>query len=195
MLQFNSGTEVLAHYVNLRKRTDKWRLPAPKQAAEKKVEPAPKPETKPEPEPTVVAESPPLAGKDVQDAAQGDQPECQSSPAEPPEPPRPSITLIKRIVGAHFDVTETDLISERRTANLVRPRQMAMYLCKTMTLRSLPEIGRRFGHRDHTTVLHAVRKLERLVAEDMDVAETVLALKHRINNATQQARMTIAVPS
>ncbi|MBO0661517.1 chromosomal replication initiator protein DnaA [Jiella sp. MQZ9-1] len=67
---------------------------------------------------------------------------------------------ILKFVSRHYNVTRTDLLSSRRTKTIVRPRQIAMYLAKTMTPRSLPEIGRRFGGRDHTTVLHAVRKIE-----------------------------------
>ena len=67
---------------------------------------------------------------------------------------------ILKFVSRHYNVTRTDLLSARRTKTIVRPRQIAMYLAKTMTPRSLPEIGRRFGGRDHTTVLHAVRKIE-----------------------------------
>jgi chromosomal replication initiator protein len=59
----------------------------------------------------------------------------------------------------------------------VRPRQIAMYLAKTLTLRSLPEIGRRFGGRDHTTVLHAVRKIENLVGNDNGLADEIEILK------------------
>jgi chromosomal replication initiator protein len=62
----------------------------------------------------------------------------------------------------------------------VRPRQVAMYLAKTLTLRSLPEIGRRFGGRDHTTVLHAVRKIEGLVGNDMALAEEIEILKRQL---------------
>ncbi|MGH6789157.1 MAG: helix-turn-helix domain-containing protein, partial [Pseudolabrys sp.] len=65
-------------------------------------------------------------------------------------------------------------------ANVVRPRQIAMYLAKTLTLRSLPEIGRRFGGRDHTTVLHAVRKIEGLVGNDMTLAEEIEILKRQL---------------
>jgi chromosomal replication initiator protein len=63
---------------------------------------------------------------------------------------------------------------------VVRPRQVAMYLAKTLTLRSLPEIGRRFGGRDHTTVLHAVRKIEGLVGNDMALAEEIEILKRQL---------------
>ena len=69
---------------------------------------------------------------------------------------------------------------QQRTANVVRPRQVAMYLAKTLTLRSLPEIGRRFGGRDHTTVLHAVRKIENLVNNDTSLAEEIELLKRQL---------------
>ena len=81
----------------------------------------------------------------------------------PQEPKRIKIEEIQRIVARQYNVSRADLLSSRRTANVVRPRQVAMYLAKQLTLRSLPEIGRRFGGRDHTTVLHAVRKIENLV--------------------------------
>ena len=81
----------------------------------------------------------------------------------PQEPKRVKIEDIQRVVARQYNVSRADLLSSRRTANVVRPRQIAMYLAKTLTLRSLPEIGRRFGGRDHTTVLHAVRKIEGLV--------------------------------
>jgi chromosomal replication initiator protein len=73
-------------------------------------------------------------------------------------------------VARHYNVSRTDICSARRTANVVRPRQVAMYLAKTLTLRSLPEIGRRFGGRDHTTVLHAVRKIAALIPKDAELA-------------------------
>src|SRR5947208_9463121 len=77
----------------------------------------------------------------------------------PQEPKRVKIEDIQRVVARQYNVSRADLLSSRRTANVVRPRQVAMYLAKTLTLRSLPEIGRRFGGRDHTTVLHGVRKI------------------------------------
>src|SRR5665213_3175462 len=72
----------------------------------------------------------------------------------PQEPKRVKIEDIQRVVARQYNVSRSDLLSSRRTANVVRPRQVAMYLAKSLTLRSLPEIGRRFGGRDHTTVLH-----------------------------------------
>ena len=95
----------------------------------------------------------------------------------PQEPKRVKIEDIQRAVARQYNVSRSDLLSSRRTANVVRPRQIAMYLAKTLTLRSLPEIGRRFGGRDHTTVLHAVRKIEGLVDNDTTTAEEVELLR------------------
>jgi chromosomal replication initiator protein len=98
----------------------------------------------------------------------------------PQEPKRVKIEDIQRVVARQYNVSRADLLSSRRTANVVRPRQVAMYLAKTLTLRSLPEIGRRFGGRDHTTVLHAVRKIENLVNTDNALAEEIELLKRQL---------------
>ena len=98
----------------------------------------------------------------------------------PAEPKRVRIEDIQRIVARQYNVSRSDLLSSRRTANVVRPRQVAMYLSKILTLRSLPEIGRRFGGRDHTTVLHAVRKIEALTGNDTALAEEIEALKRQL---------------
>src|SRR6516165_4957043 len=98
----------------------------------------------------------------------------------PQEPKRVKIEDIQRVVARQYNVSRADLLSSRRTANVVRPRQVAMYLAKTLTLRSLPEIGRRFGGRDHTTVLHAVRKIENLVSTDSALAEEIELLKRQL---------------
>jgi chromosomal replication initiator protein len=95
----------------------------------------------------------------------------------PQDPKRVKIEDIQRIVARQYNVSRADLLSSRRTANVVMPRQVAMYLAKTLTLRSLPEIGRRFGGRDHTTVLHAVRKIEGLIGNDTSLAGEVEQLK------------------
>lgn len=72
----------------------------------------------------------------------------------------PSVNQIILAVCKAFNVPKTDILSPRRTASIVKPRQIAMMLAKALTCKSLPEIGRRFGGKDHTTVLHAVRKLD-----------------------------------
>jgi chromosomal replication initiator protein len=97
------------------------------------------------------------------------------------DPRRVKIDDIQKLVASHYNISRADILSSRRTANVVRPRQIAMYLSKVLTLRSLPEIGRRFGGRDHTTVLHAVRKIEELVSKDKSLAEVVDLLKRILN--------------
>ncbi|MFC3267340.1 chromosomal replication initiator protein DnaA, partial [Camelimonas abortus] len=96
------------------------------------------------------------------------------------EPKRVKIEDIQKLVATRYNVSRADILSERRTAAVVKPRQIAMYLSKQLTLRSLPEIGRRFGGRDHTTVLHAVRKIDKAVAEDKALHEEVELLKRML---------------
>lgn len=90
------------------------------------------------------------------------------------------ITDIQREVCSFFKVSKKDLLSHRRNRSIVRPRQIGMYLAKVLTERSLPEIGRRFGDRDHTTVLHAVRKVTALIASDPQFACEVNEIRRRI---------------
>ena len=97
------------------------------------------------------------------------------------EPKRVRIEDIQRVVSKHYNVSKADLLSARRTRTVVRPRQIAMYLSKQMTPRSLPEIGRRFGNRDHTTVLHAVRKIEGMVNADRMLFDELEGLKRQID--------------
>lgn len=93
------------------------------------------------------------------------------------DPKKVKIEDIQKLVATHYSVSRADLLSARRTASVVRPRQIAMFLSKVLTPRSLPEIGRRFGGRDHTTVLHAVRKIEGLSATDRGLAQDLDYLK------------------
>lgn len=96
------------------------------------------------------------------------------------EPRRIKIDDILRVISRHYGVTRGDILSERRNRSIVLPRQVGMYLAKRLTARSLPEIGRRFGGRDHTTVLHAIRKIEREIGanqtlrEDLGILERLL---------------------
>ncbi|MFO1088692.1 MAG: chromosomal replication initiator protein DnaA [Hyphomicrobiales bacterium] len=96
--------------------------------------------------------------------------------AQSVEPSRIRIDDILKVVGRHYNVGRADLLSPRRAQAIVRPRQIGMYLAKKLTARSLPEIGRRFGGRDHSTVLHAVRKIEELMASDDRLAREVSLL-------------------
>ncbi|SEG44499.1 chromosomal replication initiator protein [Bosea lathyri] len=96
------------------------------------------------------------------------------------EPRRVKIEDIQKLVATRYNVSRADILSERRTAAVVKPRQIAMYLSKALTPRSLPEIGRRFGGRDHTTVLHAVRKIEKAITEDRSLHDEVDLLKRML---------------
>lgn len=98
------------------------------------------------------------------------------------EPRRIKIEDILRIVSRHFGVSKGDLLSQRRHRSVVWPRQIGMYLAKQLTHRSLPEIGRRFGNRDHTTVLHAIRKIEGVIAGDAHLRDEIDELKKLIGH-------------
>ncbi len=98
------------------------------------------------------------------------------------EPKRVKIDDILRIVSKHFGVSRGDILSQRRNRSIVWPRQIGMFLAKSLTSRSLPEIGRRFGGRDHTTVLHAIRKIEGQVKEDAALKEEIEILKRLLQD-------------
>ncbi len=93
---------------------------------------------------------------------------------------RVTVDDIQKATAEHFGLKQADLISERRTRSVARPRQAAMWLAKQLTTRSLPDIGRRFGGRDHTTVLHAVRRIEELRAGDPQLAGDLETLMRRL---------------
>lgn len=91
-----------------------------------------------------------------------------------------AIKDIQHEVARYYDVSLVEMLSPRRTARIVRPRHVAMYLAKTRTLRTLPEIGRRFGGRDHTTVLHAVRSIEEDMMMDADLEQEIRELNEKL---------------
>ena len=93
-----------------------------------------------------------------------------------------SIEEIQRTVAEHFRMRMSDMIGPKRHRTIARPRQMAMYLAKTLTSRSLPEIGRRFGGRDHTTVMHAVKRVEELRQKDTQIAEDLELLRQMLES-------------
>ncbi|MFN7000517.1 MAG: chromosomal replication initiator protein DnaA, partial [Elioraea tepidiphila] len=93
---------------------------------------------------------------------------------------RVTIEEIQRKVAEHYNIRLTDMSSARRSRQVARPRQVAMYLAKQLTSRSLPEIGRRFGNRDHTTVMHAVSRIAELMAADAAFAEDVELLRRML---------------
>jgi len=93
---------------------------------------------------------------------------------------RVTIEEIQKAVVEHYSIRMADMTSARRSRAVARPRQMAMYLAKHLTPRSLPEIGKKFGGRDHTTVMHAVRQIEKLTAEDRVLADDLDALRRKL---------------
>jgi chromosomal replication initiator protein len=97
---------------------------------------------------------------------------------------RPRITIeeIQRAVCTHYRLDKAEMASKRRVRAVARPRQVAMYLAKVMTPRSLPEIGRRFGNRDHSTVIHAVRTVEALRVTDSELDAEIAAIRRSLNN-------------
>ena len=100
------------------------------------------------------------------------------------EPRRIKIEDILRIVSRHYAVTRADIVSQRRHRSVVWPRQIGMYLAKQLTSRSLPEIGRRFGDRDHTTVLHAIRKIDRELEGNTRLRDELETLKTQLSRSS-----------
>lgn len=98
------------------------------------------------------------------------------------EPRRIKIEDILKTVSRHFGVSKGDILSQRRHRSVVWPRQIGMYLAKQLTSRSLPEIGRRFGNRDHTTVLHAIRKIEGEITNSARLKDEIEELKKQLGN-------------
>ena len=95
---------------------------------------------------------------------------------------RVTIEEIQKRVAEHWNIRLTDMSSARRARAVARPRQVAMYLAKQLTSRSLPEIGRKFGNRDHTTVMHAVSRVAELMEQDSDFAERVELLRRMLES-------------
>ena len=91
-----------------------------------------------------------------------------------------TIDLIQTIVCKFFKISKNEMLSARRSRYLVRPRQTAIYLAKVLTSKSLPEIGRSFSNRDHTTVIHSVKTIERLKNEDKELSLNIDSLKNKI---------------
>ena len=93
-----------------------------------------------------------------------------------------SISNIQRTVAEYYNIKISDILSKRRNRTIARPRQMAMCLAKELTNHSLPEIGEAFGGRDHTTVLHACRKIAELREGSIDLAEDYRNLSRQLNS-------------
>jgi chromosomal replication initiation ATPase DnaA len=99
------------------------------------------------------------------------------------KPATPKVAEIQQLTAQYYRISRADLISSRRTANIVMPRQVACFLSKMLTPSSFPDIGRRFGNRDHTTILHAFKKISNLIERDEAVAADVETIKASIAEA------------
>lgn len=97
-----------------------------------------------------------------------------------PAPTYPTVHKIKRCVSEHFGITIPEIDSDRRMARVVKPRQIAMYITRKLTPRSLPDIGRKFGGKDHATVIHALRKIGQLVESDDGFANEISSLMAKV---------------
>lgn len=93
-----------------------------------------------------------------------------------------TIDDIQRKVAEYYNIKLSDMHSARRSSNIARPRQIAMYLCKQVTSRSLPEIGRKFGGKDHTTVMHAIKRVQELMRDDAEMREDIERLQRSLNS-------------
>lgn len=140
----------------------------------------------PEPEPIAAPEPEPMLVEPV-------------VPAEPPPPPDvpmfligPMVNDIIETVAAYYKLTPRDLISSRRTQNVVRPRQIVMWLAKNLTTRSMPYIGKRLNDRDHTTVLHGVRKIEAMRQTDPEMQRDLDILKAKLSPQSSQSPVSTA---
>ena len=91
-----------------------------------------------------------------------------------------NIESIQNMVATHFNLNIQEMLSPRRSRSLARPRQIAMYLAKQYTSNSLPDIGRKFSNRDHTTVIHAVKKIEELILKDNEIKQNINEIKKRL---------------
>ena len=91
-----------------------------------------------------------------------------------------NVESIQNIVAVYFNLNIQEMLSPRRSRSLARPRQIAMYLAKKYTTNSLPDIGRKFSNRDHTTVIHAVKKIEELIKKDNEIKQNIIEIKKKI---------------
>jgi len=90
------------------------------------------------------------------------------------------VSYIQAIVADHYRIPPREMTSQRRSQWIARPRQVAMYLTRELTPKSYPDIGRNFGGRDHTTVIHACKRIEKLMRDDVEIREDVHALHSRL---------------
>jgi len=91
-----------------------------------------------------------------------------------------NVETIQNVVASYFNLPVQEMLSARRSRSLARPRQIAMYLVKQYTTKSLPDIGRKFSNRDHTTVIHAVKKIDELIKKDTEIKQSIIEIKKKL---------------
>ncbi len=99
---------------------------------------------------------------------------------------KPTVALIMKVCAEHFKSCYEEMLSHRRNKKIVRPRQVAMYLAKTLTMKSLPEIGRLMGGRDHTTILYGARRIENDMREDNRLTADIAAVCRRLSEIIER---------
>lgn len=181
MPEFNTAAELRAHYARVFKRRPSEPVPIPiKENPARSDHSLDKPALKPT-----------LAGAETCGAPVTEWLSLQDAIATPVvrlvRSDRPKIEEIQSATARHYGATRDDIISSRRTMVIIRPRQVAMYLAKVLTLRSYPDIGRRFGNRDHTTVMHSVRKIANLVQSDIQLAADIASVRLLLGMADGRA--------
>lgn len=105
-------------------------------------------------------------------------------------PHLPKMSDLMRAVCEFYRCSDIDIISSRRTASIVKPRHVLMYLARKMTTKSLPDIGRFLGGKDHTSVLHGIRRIDLAMIRDVKVAEEVAAIRARVNDILMRRRLS-----
>lgn len=149
------------------------------------------------------ASVPAMASVKAAPAVKAIEPEAMPAETDPPREPWfsiidcvsikrefPTIASIQKLICGRYKIKHSELLSARRSADLVRPRQIAYYLAKTLTPHSLPEIGRRFGGRDHTSVLHGVRKIAKLIRTDRPISDEIVDLTSILTPAIERSDET-----
>lgn len=177
---FDSAEDLLAHYRSLGQRLNSDRRPAPKRPALAvvPVEAKPEPKTAQPSVDELLDAFRLICQRKIEE--QTTALEQRGMPVDEIPPPRITIKLIAEFVSVAFSISVLDLMSQRRMLILTKPRHAMFWLARHLTGRSLPDIGRRCGGRDHTTILHGVHRCDDLMKRDPEFKEMVLSIRERL---------------
>lgn len=185
--EFSTGAEVIANARAVKARIAAYRSPRAATLPPDSPKPAPSPSAPSSLECSLGTREPKWGGNGAGSFS-------ITQPEEPQQTVLPTIAAIVHACAIHYGVTVFDICSHRRAAAIVRPRQVAMYLAKIGTLRSMPQIGRYMGGRDHTTVLHAVRKIEALQDRDGKLKSDIAEIRSILAPVTAADPNQLALP-